>query len=287
MGWVMVSPWVIGFVLFTLWPIFQTFVFSFQSYDMFHPGKWIQFKNYANLFQDPSFFRSLGNTAYYTLIAVPLQLLLGLLTAFLMTRNLKGQRFFRSIYYLPAVITGVASSMIWKLLLQGDFGVINYLLSQVHINGPAWLASTVWSKPSLIMMTVWQMGTTMVIYISAINNVPNDLYEAADVDGASEWTKFWRIMVPSVSPTTLYLLIIRTIDSFKIFTQVYTLTNENPTPPGGPAESTLMLVVYLYQKAFSEFKMGYASAIAVVLFLLVLLVTVIQFITSKRWVVYE
>ena len=227
------------------------------------------------------------NTVYYAGISDPLQIVLALFLAFLLTRDIRGKTIFKSIYFMPSVIAGVAVALIWKLMFQGDFGIINNLLGYIGIEGPIWLDSPLWSKPALILMSTWQVGTIMIIYIAAIQNIPKELYEAAKIDGAHSLTQYIRITIPLISPVIFFTLIIRTIDSFKIFSEVYALTFDNPNPPGGPAQSTLMLVVYLYEIAFSVVQMGYASTLAWFLLVCVLALTMIHFWLSKKWVYYD
>lgn len=286
-GFIMALPWILGSSVFFYWPIVQTFIYSFESYDVFNPPVWIGISNYKKLFNDGHFIRSLSNTLFYAGISVPLQIIFALFLAFLVTRKIKGNTIFKSIYFMPSVIAGVAVALIWKLMFQGDFGIINNILSYVGISGPPWLDSVRWAKPALILMSTWQVGTIMIIYVAAIQNIPKDLYDAAKIDGAGIWTQFIKITMPMISPVIFFTLIIRTIDSFKIFSQVYALTYDNPNPPGGPAESTLMIVVHLYTTAFSLIQMGYASTIAWFLCFCVLSLTLIHFWLSKKWVYHD
>ncbi len=281
-------PWFIGFFAFTLYPIIRSFMYSFQEYDILHEPKWIGLSNYSKLLTDSRFSASLYNTFYYTMFSVPLQIALALLLAFLMTRKIRGLRIFRSIYFFPSVISGVAVVLVWKLMFQGDYGLINNILSYIGIRGPAWLDNPLWSKPALILMSLWGVGMSMVIYIAAMLGVPTTLYEVAEIDGASGWTQFRKITLPLISPAVFYTLVINIAAALQIFTQVYALTGRPPlAAPGGPADSTLVLVLYLYDQAFTFLKMGYASTLAWVLFLIILILTLFQFKTSKGWVHYE
>jgi len=285
---VFASPWFLGFFAFIVWPLIRSFVYGFQKYDILHKPSWIGISNYLNLLRDLRFFTSVYNTFYYTVFSVPLQILLALLLASLMTKKIIGLRFFRSVYFLPSVISGVAVTLIWKLMFQGDYGLINNILSYVGIRGPAWLDNPAWSKPALILMSLWSTGMTMIIYIAAMMGVPKQLYEAAKIDGASRWTQFTRITLPFITPAIFYTMVININASLQIFTQVYALTGRPPLgAPGGPADSTLVLVLYLYQKAFTFLDMGYASAMAWILFLIILLITLFQFGIAKKWVHYE
>jgi multiple sugar transport system permease protein len=286
-GIVMALPWIIGFVFFALWPILQSLYYSFNAYDVFNPPVWTGLANYRELFADDVFATSLANTVYYTVISVPLQIVVALLLAFLMTSRIRGVPVFMALYYLPSVIAGVAVSLIWKYLFQSDIGIFNTLLGYVGVGGPPWLDSVLWSKPSLILLSTWQVGTIMIIYIAAIKNIPRDYYDAATIDGAGLLRQFIRITIPLISPLVFFTVVIRLIDSFKIFTEVWALTYDNPMPAGGPARSTLMLVVYIFQNAFSTFRMGYASALSWVLLVIVLVLTLANFRMAKAWVHYD
>lgn len=282
------SPWFIGFFTFILYPIVRSFIYACQKYDLLHEPKWIGLSNYFKLPADSRFIASLYNTLYYTVFSVPLQIALALLLAFLMTRKIIGLRVFRSIYFFPSVILGIAVVLVWKLMFQGDYGLINNILSYVGIRGPAWLANPAYSKSALILMSLWGAGMSMVIYIAAMLGVPTALYEAAKMDGASGWIQFRKITLPLITPAVFYTLVINIATAFKIFTQVYALTGRPPLgAPGGPADSTLVLVLYLYEEAFTFLNMGYAATLAWVLFLIILVVTLFQFKMSKRWVYYE
>ena len=286
-GLVMASPWLIGFFVFVLSPTVRTFIFSFQEYDIIHPPVWVGLNNYRRLFSDEVFGTSMYNTAYYSLVSVPLQLLFALFLAFLMGRRIVLKTLITSIYFLPSVITGVAVALIWKLMFQGSYGVLNTLLGYVGITGPVWLDSPEWAKVALVILSLSRIGTFMIIYMAAIQGVPRDLYDAAQIDGAGQVRQFTRITVPIITPAIFFTLIIGFIYSFQIFTEVMSLTINFVGGPGGPARSTLMLVVYLYQEAFTFLRMGYAATLAWVLLIMVLFLTAVNFWLGKRWVHYE
>ena len=286
-GLVMAAPWLIGFFVFVLSPTVRTFIFSFQDYDIIHPPVWVGFDNYRRLFADEVFGTSMYNTAYYSLVSVPLQLLFALFLAFLMGRRIVLKTLITSIYFLPSVITGVAVALIWKLMFQGSYGVLNTLLGYLGITGPVWLDSPEWAKVALVILSLSRIGTFMIIYMAAIQGVPRDLYDAAQIDGAGQVRQFTRITVPLITPAIFFTLIIGFIYSFQIFTEVMSLTLNFVGGPGGPARSTLMLVVYLYQEAFTFLRMGYAATLAWVLLIMVLLLTAANFWLGKRWVHYE
>lgn len=280
-GYLYALPWFIGFTVFTAGPIIASFLLSFTNWDLIRPAEWIGFGNYNMLLEDPLFWQSLKVTSIYALFSVPLGILGGLAIAVLMNQKIKGLSVFRTIYYLPAVVSGVAVSLLWSWIFNPDFGVLNYLLSLIGINGPGWIYDEKWALPSLIIMSLWGVGGGMVIYLAGLQGVPTELYEAAIIDGASSWRRFWSITIPMISPVIFFQLIMGIIGSFQIFTQAYIMTG------GGPNNATLFYVLYLYRNAFQWFKMGYASALAWVLFIVILILTIIQFKLANRWVYYE
>lgn len=281
-GYVFAAPWLLGLLIFTLGPIIASFALSFTDYPIVKAPQWVGFENYHTLLtDDPLFWTSLSNTLYYTMLVVPLNMALGLGIAILMNEPLPGMRLFRTLYYLPSVVSGVAVSVLWAWILNPDFGLINTLLGYIGLPGPPWLASDVWSKPSLILMSLWGVGGSMVIYLAGLQGIPAHLYEAAEIDGAGALSRFRHVTLPMMSPTLLFTLIVNTIGSFQVFTQAYVITG------GGPVNSTLFYVLYLFRNAFEFFKMGYASAMAWILFLIILGLTFLQLRLARRWVYYE
>jgi len=281
-------PFIIWMVCLMGGPILAAFGLSFLSWDILTPPKFVGLANYKQMFmEDPRFWKALGNTAYYTFLAVPLGMVLSIVVALLMNQKIKGISVFRTIYYVPSVVgSGVAIAVLWKWIFNADSGLLNYaisLLSGIPIaDCPKWLASEAWSKPALIIMSFWGVGGGMIIYLAGLQGIPQTLYEAAEIDGASRWQQFWTVTLPGLSPVIFFQLIIGIVGSFQIFTQVYTMTDGL----GGPADSTLMVVLYIYQKAFKYYQMGYASAMAWVLFLVIMAASYLQFKFSK-WVYYE
>ncbi|MCE5300088.1 MAG: sugar ABC transporter permease [Spirochaetia bacterium] len=282
-GYFFLSPWILGMILFTGGPIIASFLLAFCNWDLITTPQWIGFDNFARMFTDSRFLASLYNTFYYTLFAVPLGIVGSVLVALLMNQEWKSVRILRTIYYLPSVTAGVASAIIWMWLLNPDFGLINYGLKLIGITGPQWMADENWSKPALIIMSLWGVGGNMIIYLAGLQGVPRQLYEAAEIDGAGMIQKFWNVTVPMLTPVIFFNLIMSIVASFQIFTQVYVMTGGQ----GGPADSTLVLVLYIYQHAFKFHNMGYASALAWVLFIIILIFTLIQFKVSGGWVHYE
>ncbi len=282
-GYVFISPWILGMILFVGGPIIASLVLAFCKWDLLTPIQFVGLDNFAQMFGDKKFWISLGNTFYYTIFAVPLGIVGSILVALLMNQEWKSVRLLRTIYYLPSVTAGVASAIIWMWLFNPDFGLINYGLSMMGIKGPLWLADEAWSKPALVVMSLWGVGGNMIIYLAGLQGVPRQLYEAAEIDGAGLWHKFRHVTIPMLTPVIFFNLIMSIVWSFQIFTQVYTMTGGQ----GGPADSTLVLVLYIYHFAFKYHHMGYACALAWALFLVIMIFTFMQFKIAGGWVHYE
>ncbi len=279
-----ISPWLAGFCILTLYPILASLYYSFCQYTVLKPPKWVGFRNYVELFSDKDYFLpSLANTAFL-FIELPISIAASVGIAILLNQKLRGMSIFRTLFYLPSVVPTVASAVLWMWLLNPEYGLVNRTLQFLHLPTSQWLQSPVWSKPAFIVMDLWTIGGGMVIYLAALQGVPNHLYEAAELDGASAWRKTWHVTLPAISPVIFFNLILGIIGTFQYFTQTFMMTG---TPPGGPANSTLFYALYLFQNAFAYFRMGYASAMAWVLFLLTLLATFLVFRSSARWVYYE
>ena len=280
-GLLFIMPWLITFLWFTLGPFIASIFLSFTNYRFIGTPTWVGFQNYANLFgDDPKFIRSIINTLYYTAVHVPGIMLLAFFVALLLNQKVKGQAIYRTAFYLPSVTAGVATAYLWILLLQPN-GLINQFLGIVGIDGPTWLTSSTWAMPALILMSFWGLGTTMIIYLAALQGIPQHLYEAASVDGAGVVRKMWHVTVPMMTPAIFLTAVLQIIGSWQVFTQALIVTN------GGPRDSTLFILLHLYRTGFEYFQMGYASAIAWVLFMIILVFTVIQFGVARRWVYYE
>jgi len=280
-----IGPWLIGLVLLTIGPMIASLYYSFTEYDILTPAKWIALKNYTKLFTDPLFWQSMKVTLQFALLALPLNLIIGYLLAVLLNQKVPGLNLWRTLYYLPSVISGVAVAVLWARLFNPNLGWINYFLkSIVGINQPpGWLQDPQWAVPALIIMSLWSVGGTMIIYLSGLQGVPTALYEAARVDGANKFQSFIHITLPMTSPVIFFNLVIGLIGTFQYFTVAYTTSGGT----GGPARSTLFYNLYLYQNAFVYFDMGYASAMAWVLFFIVLVLTLLVFRSSASWVFYE
>jgi multiple sugar transport system permease protein len=281
-GYMFFSPWLLGFIIFMAGPILYSLYLSFTSYNMLSTPKWVGILNYKILFtQDPLFLKSLYNTVYFVFFSVPMNTVCGVLLAVLMNQKVKGIRLFRTLYYLPSVVSGVAVALLWQWLLDPNFGLINTMLSKIGIEGPGWLSDEIWSKPSLIFMNIWSVGGAMIIYLAGMQGIPRDLYEASKVDGAGRIRQFWNITIPMLSPTIFFNFIMGILGGFQVFLQAYIMTG------GGPVNSTMFYALYLYNKAFKDLQMGYASAMAWVLMVITLIFTLVIFKTSKSWVYYE
>lgn len=282
-GYLFISPWLIGFLIFVAIPIIASLYLSFTNYELFKSGtSWIGLKNYSELlFQDRLFWVSLYNTIYYTALSVPLGIGTALILALLLNRKLYGITVYRTIFYLPSVTSGVAVSLLWVWLFNPNYGLINVMLEKFGIQGPGWLSDPKWSKPALILMSLWGIGGTMVILLAGLQGVPEQLYEAAELDGANWWQKFIHVTFPMISPVMFFNLIMGVIGAFQYFTQAYIMTG------GGPVDSTLFYVLYLFRQGFLLLRMGYASAMAWILFIFILILTILQFKLASHWVYYE
>src|SRR5262245_14012312 len=276
------SPWIIGLIIFTIGPMITSLYLSFTDYAVITSPNWVGLDNYIHMFTDDLLvWQALRVTALYSLGAVPLTLIISFLVALLMQQQVYGVRVFRTIYYLPSVISGVPVALLWMWVLNPEFGLMNNFLRLFGIEGPKWLFSTTWVIPSFVLMNLWGVGVPMVTFLAGLQGIPVHLYEAADIDGAGLWAKFRNVTLPMMSPVILFNVIAGIIDSFQTFTPAFLMTN------GGPANSSLFYGLYLYNNAFKWFKMGYASALAWLMFLIILLLTGLVFRSSLRWVYYE
>jgi multiple sugar transport system permease protein len=275
-GLLFILPWIIGFLAFILYPMLASLYYSFTDYPILSSPTWIGLGNFRAMFEDELFYQSIGNTFYMALIGVPLQLLFALICASMLNFKVKGQAIFRTLYYFPSIVPVVASTLLWVWILNPQYGFINQLLQYVGIRGPNWVNDPVWAKPSFILMGIWGIGGTMIIYLAALQDVPKELYEAADLDGANSWNKFMAITFPLISSATLFNLVMGVIGSFQYFTQAYVFSTAQAAAGqvlGSPQGSTLFYALYLYVNGFRYFKMGYASAMAWFLFFVILLCT--------------
>ncbi len=305
-GYLFALPSILGLLIFAIGPIIVAIIYSFCDFPVLKPARWVGLKNYLTILSDdPLFWKSLWNTLFYTIFSVPLGIIIALLLALLLNAKIKGQSYFRTIFYIPSIVPVVAASLIWLWLFNGEHGLLNYfvalgwkilvfiarltgengwLYKHLRAGGAPrvpWITNPYWSKPSIILMSLWGVGASMIILLAGLQGIPRHLYEAAKIDGANAWSRFKTITLPMLSPTIFFLFIIGFIAGFQIFTQAYIMTD------GGPIDSTRFYVFYLFQKGFLFFQMGYASAMAWLLFIIVLWVTLLQFKYSRKWVYYE
>jgi multiple sugar transport system permease protein len=280
-GFLFISPWLIGFVLFTAGPMVASFGLIFVDWDLLGDPKWGGMTNLQRLTTDRLVGVSLYNTAYYTLFSVPLRLALALAIAILLNAHVRGLAFWRTAFYLPAVVPAVANVILWMWMFSPTMGLFNMVLTTFGLPRLNWVWDPNLSKPSLILMSTWTIGNVVVIFLAGLQSVPKSLYEAAQIDGGGGWAQFRHVTLPLISPVVLFNLVMGIIFSFQVFTNAFLMTQ------GGPANTTLFTVLYLYQVAFEQFKVGYASAIAWVLFLVILVFTLIQWKLADYWVYYE
>ena len=277
-----IAPWLIGFFVLQLYPFVASFIYSFTDYNMLRPAQFVGLENYIRLFTiDPDFKKSIGVTLLYALISVPSKLIFALLVAFILNLKLKHINFFRTVYYMPSIMGGsVAISALWRLMFMKE-GIINSLLGNLGIEPIDWLGNASTAMITICLLQVWQFGSSMVLFLAALKQVPNDLYEAASIDGASKFKQFFRITLPMITPIVFFNLIMQMVNSFQNFTSAFVITN------GGPLKSTYLIGMKLYNEAFKNFKMGYACAVSWVMFAIILVFTAIIFRTSDKWVYYD
>ncbi len=283
-GYLFLLPWLIGFLGLTIGPIITSFYLSFTDFDLLTAPDWVGADNYIRMFTaDPKFAASMRVTLFFVVFSVPLKLAFALGVALLLNRGTKGLPLYRALFYLPSLLgASVAIAILWRQLFAGD-GVVNQFLAVFGIEGPSWISNPRYSLWTLIILSIWQFGSPMIIFLAGLRQIPQDMYEAASLDGASKWRQFWKITLPLLTPVVFFNAIIQTIEAFKSFTPAFIIS----AGTGNPINSTLFYTLYLYQEAFSFFRMGYASALAWFLLLLVACFTAFSFLTSKYWVHYE
>jgi len=278
-----ISPWLLGFLAFTLYPMLASAYYSLTVYNVVDM-KFVGIQNFQALVTDDLFYKSLWVTAKYTFVGVPLGITLALAVAVLLNQKVPFLSFWRTIYYLPSVITGVAVALLWKWVLNPQYGLLNYLIFEpLGIEGPRWFWSEKWVIPAYWIMGLWGVGGTMVIYLAGLQNVPTALYEAAEIDGASAWQRFFKITIPMISPVILFTLVTNLIYTLQVFTQVYVVSDGM----GGPSYASLVYVLYLFLNGFRWFRLGYASALAWVLFVIIVVLTLLMLRASRNLVYYE
>ena len=281
-GLLFASPAIIGLLWFTLYPVAMSFYYSFTHYSIFGGARWIGTVNYSTLLEDGNFWRSLQNSVYIMGFSLPLGIAVALALALLLNLDVKGKSVYRTIFYLPSIMPAVAAAIIWGYMFNRQYGIINDLLAKIGVQGPGWLASTTWSKPALVIMSTWGVGNLMIILLAGLQDIPRDLQDASKVDGANWLQSFRNVTVPCLGPHLFFALVTGLIAGLQYFTPVYVLTGGD----GGPANSTLVLPLYIYQVAFRFFNMGYASAMSWVLLLLTVALTALVFLALSRRVYY-
>jgi multiple sugar transport system permease protein len=282
------APFLVGFLAFTLYPMAASFYYSFTHFDGLNPPRWIGLNNYRFLLsEDDEFKQALSNTVYMVLVGVPAQLLTAFVTALLLNVKIRGMAIYRTAYLLPAFLPIVPIAYLWRFMFDSQIGIVTLALGALGLPQPGWFTDPAWSKPGLILLSMWTIGTTTIIYLAALQDVPQHLYEAAEIDGASRLRRVWHVTVPMISPATLFNLITTMIATFQIFATVYIIGGNDNTGVGKPQGSLLLYLLYLWKAAFSYLRFGYASAMAWILFVIIMLCTLIMLYGSRRWVYYE
>jgi multiple sugar transport system permease protein len=286
-AYLFVAPWILSLLVFTAYPTLASFYFSFTKYTILNPPRWVGFDNFTTMFaHDPLYWVSVGNTVYYTLVSVPLGLAVALALALLLNQRARGIGFYRTAYYLPSLVPGVAGTLLWLVLLDPRLGLVNQMLSALGVPKVGWLKSADWAKPGLILMSLWaSSGSAMLIFLAGLKDVPQSLIEAALIDGANAWQRFRNVTLPLITPTIFFNLLIGIIGSFQVFGPALVAGGTGNTV--GPLNSLLMYMLLLYRNAFRFFDMGYASAMALAMFLVLVLLSLLLVRTSNYWVHYE
>jgi multiple sugar transport system permease protein len=284
-GYFFVAPWILSLLIFTAYPMLASFYFSMTDYNILNPPRWIGLGNFTTMFtRDPLYWKSVINTLYYTALSVPLGIAAGLIMALLLNQRLKGIGIYRTAFYLPGLMPAVAGTLLWMVLLDPRNGLVNSGLGLLGISGPGWLRSSAWSKPALILMALWGgSGGSMLIFLAALKEIPQSLIEAAMIDGANAWQRFRHVTIPLITPSIFFNLIMSVIGSFQVFASAFIAG----TGGAGPLNSILMYMLHLYRQAFRYFTMGYASAMALVMFIVLVMITVLLIRSSSAWVYYE
>lgn len=283
-GWIAISPWVFGFFVFTAGPIVASFYLSFADYDFIRPLRLVGLKNYRDIFtKDIYLAKSLFNSVVYTVLYVPLHVITALAVAMLLDRARRAQGIFRTLFYLPSMTPAVATAILWLWILNPNDGLMNRFLRLLHLPAPAWTIDPFWMKPAVVMQSLWHLGGAMIIFLAGLKNIPVSLYEAAELDGANGWQRFRYVTVPQLSSVIFFVATIALIASLQVFTQGYVMFD----PDGGNSNAALFYIMNLFREAFRYFRLGYASALAWILFVVIGVVTALQFYLSKKWVYYE
>ena len=282
-GYILILPWIIGIICFQLWPIIHSFLMSFTNYNLLNEPSFIALDNYGKMFQDDVFYQSVKVTFKYVFIAVPAKIVFALCIALILNMKIKGIGIFRTVYYIPSILgSSIAVAILWKALFVKD-GVINALLAQVGIQGVSWLGNPKYTLFTISLLTVWQFGSSMVVFLAGLKQIPSSLYEAARVDGAGRMAKFIHITLPGIMPMMSFNILMQTINAFQMFAAPYTIFNGR----GGPLNSAMLYVIYLYQHAFKYFNVGYASALSWALLVMIAGTALILHLLEKKFLNYD
>ncbi len=288
MGVLFALPWIIGFLVFQLYPILASIYYSFTYYNLFSEPEWIGLENFRAIFEDDKFYKSMFNTLYMTVFGVPLGLAFALICALALNTESRLQPLYRALVYLPTIVPVVAATYLWRWILNAQYGYLNSILNRLGLPEPLWTEDAPWTKPALLLIGLWTVGGTTIIFLAALKEVPRSYYEAAMIDGAGAWSRFWNITWPAISPVTLFQLVIGVLGGLQYFTQAYLFAQERMnTASGGPEDSILMYGMYIFHNAFVYLDMGYASALAWLLFIASMAVTAVILLFAKKWVHYE
>lgn len=292
-GLLFISPWLIGLVVLQAYPLLMTGYYAFTDFDGLNfPPRWVGFQNFSTLFTaDPQFWPSVGNTLWWVATSVPVSIVFGVLLALLLNRRVRGLGFFRTAFYLPAMVPFVGGSVLFLWLFNPGGGAINSILDGLGVAGPGWFGDPTWAKPTLLLLHLWQVGPTMIIFLAGLQDIPAELYEAASIDGASAFQKFRTITLPLLTPAIFFNLVLSTIWAFSYFTQALVVSAApaglgGAHAPGGPADSTLFYSLYLYTQIFQNFQLGYGAAMSLLLTFVVIILAAVLFRTGRRWVFY-
>ncbi len=281
-AYIFASPWLIGFVLLTAAPVVSSFYFSFTDYPLVQAPVFSGLSNYRQLLTaDPRFVKAIYNTLFMVVLGVPLHMVAGLAVALLLNQHIKGLAIYRTIFFLPSQVSGVALALLWGWILNPQFGIVSRAFNLINVVAPVWLSDPTWVKPAFVIMGLWGVGQSMIIWLGGLQSIPEQFYEAAEIDGAARLRRFFSITLPLLSPTIFFVFTTGIIGSFQIFTQAFVLTS------GGPNDATLFYALYIYQEAFQFFQMGYACALAWILFVIVMSITLLNLKFAKSWVYYE
>ncbi len=279
--YVLIAPWFVGFIVFLAWPMVRSFYLSFTDYSLLSPPVWVGFQNYQRIFADPDFWQSLKVTLIFALGSVPGGTVIALAIAMVLAQKLRGINFWRTIFFMPSILSSIAVAILWLFIFRPEGGLLNVVLGWFGIQGPSWVTSETWALPALILMSWWTVGGQMVIYLAGLKGIPDTFYEAAEIDGANSWHKFRFVTIPMLSPTIFFNVVLGIIGALQVFDVGWVMTR------GGPNKATLFYMINLYQRAFAYVQMGYASALAWILFIIIMAITLLVIRSSALWVFYE